>query len=666
MQKNTLKVVAFCVALLVLAVSITGCSTQTNNEDPSSAPTDEDQPKATEQPDVEEPKNYWDLLDSVDDTSDLPDWTGKQLKLIEWLGHGSGSADHPVAVQDVVSPEAKRVTGVELDIENSFDNGGSSIDVKLSLLAVADDWPHIINTSSTDLIKDLVSSGELYDLTELLPEYCPHIMELFNVNNDNKVKEKITANVSDRFYFVPNEASKEFMYEAYKNNPDFDKEKWSRIAPPAPAMGWHRIFVRDDILKKMYPNAKSQDEIEALYMKNGKFTKEEIFDVPIQSTEDFIQFMKDMKALIDEEKIMENGKPVEVAYAAFGGDNWPVMACFIPDYLGVPGGPDYFTYFDKKAGKIVRTIDQSWFKEAIHEYQKLVNTGVVSKESLLENSAVFTEKLNSAQYALTYAWLKPDANALKDAGKTFRYRQLWLDMPYNYEQYASIAGPKGNDLNIGIFKDSVSEEDLPQVLRYLDYMASDIGSRLQFWGPRSAGLFTEENGVRVYTDKELEDSMVYDSDNDKNVYYNLYNRFSPTNKYAAFPIYPVGAVANLDHPKYAYNNINLNVGKADTYFQPGMLEGLSEADHVIFAEQGQSLQNFGDQWNMFGKGRDAFEKALTAPLAAEDDAQFEELWNELARTTDSVGLSESMIAELNTIFFEKNPTIIEDVAKVNK
>jgi putative aldouronate transport system substrate-binding protein len=663
MKKNRIKWIAICAALAVLLASFAGCGG--TKADQTSSTASETEAQSTTQAAAQ---NFWEMLGSVSDTSDLPDWTGKQLKLVEWLGHGSGSADHSKATQDVVMPEAKRVTGVELDVENSFDNGGSSIDVKLSLLAAANDWPDIISTSGTSLIKDLVTSGELYDLTDLLPKYCPNIMKLFDTSKSTKIMDNITAEISDKIYFVPNEASKEFMYVVNKDNPEFDMGRWSRIAPPAPVVDWPRIWVRDDILKKMYPNAKTQDEIEALYVKNGAFTKEEIFDVPIKSTADFYQFMKDMKALIDKEQIKESGKPVQVAYAAFGGDNWPVATCLLPNVNGVPGYAfDYFTYFDKKIGKIVRSIDQDWFKDMMHEYQKLVVTGVVSKESLLDNSAVFQEKLNSGQYALSYAWLKPDANALKEAGKTYRYRQLWLDMPYNFEQFAMISGPAGNDQNIGIFKDSVSEEDLPQVLRYMDYMMSDVGTKLAYWGPRSAGLFKEENGVRVYTDKELEDNMVYDVDNNRNVYYNLFNRASTTeSNRTAFPIYPVAAAANMNHPKYVYNNIKLNPGKADTYFTPGMLKGLSKEEHLIYAQKGGSLTNYSAQWDIFGKGRDAFEKALTAPFAAKDDAQFEKLWQELKNVTDSVGLNEAMVAEINKIFFEENTTIIEDVAKINK
>ncbi|MDO8685577.1 MAG: hypothetical protein Q7J78_02790, partial [Clostridiales bacterium] len=378
---------------------------------------------------------YWELLESVTDSSDLPKWTGKQLKLVEWLGHGTGFSEHLKADNDVVSPEVKRVTGVELDAENSFDNGQSTIDVKMSLLSAAGDWPDIINTTSTSQLQELVKAGKLYDLTELLPKYCPELMKIFDPVKFLRIMDNITAEVSkDKIFFVPTGATTEFTYEVVKNKTGFDQLKYARIMPPSPMSDWTRIWVRDDILKKMYPNALTQNEIEALYVKTGSFTKGQIYDVPINSTQDFIKFMRDMKALIDKEGIKENNKPVEVTFASNGGDNWPVATCLLPQVYGVPT-VDYFQYFDKKAGEILYTFQQGWFKTMMSDYQKLVSEGVVSKESLIDNSAIFSEKLNSGHYAMSFAWLKPDGAALKAAGKTYRYRMLWPNISYNYEQF---------------------------------------------------------------------------------------------------------------------------------------------------------------------------------------------------------------------------------------
>lgn len=659
MKSNFIRLFSVSIALATVLASFSGCGGTKSGEDSTSASTSVAVATGAET------QNFWDMLGSAEDSSDLPDWTGKQLKIVEWLGHGTGFAEHLKAENDVVSPEAKRVTGVELDAENSFDNAQSTIDVKLSLLSAAGDWPDIINTTSTAQLQDLVKSGELYDLTELLPKYCPELMKIYDTVKFPKIMDNITAEVSDKIFFVPVGASRELSYEIKKDSPDFDKEKNARIFPNSPMSDWPRIWVRDDILKKMYPSAMSQDEIEALYVKNGTFTEQEIFDVPINSEADFVKFMRDMKALIAKEGIKENNKPVEVTYAANGGDNWPVMSCLLPQINGFPT-VDYFTYFDKSKGAIEYSVKQDWFKTMISGYQQLVSEGVVSKESLIDNSAAFTEKLNSGHYAISFAWLKPDDAALKAAGKTYRYRQLWPNVKFDYTKFAELQGPRANSNNIGIFKDSVSEEDLPQVLRYINYMASDVGSKLVYWGPRSAGLFTEKDGVRTYTDKELEQNMCYDVDNKANIKYNLYNYNISDSNRSAFPQYPLGYYAGLDHPKYVYPELTRSAGSADTYYQPGIIPGYAREDRFVFVNKGDYLPEYADQWNVFSKGRDAFEKALTATLAAKDTAQFDKLWNDMLSTAEEVGLTDSMLADINKIFAEKSPNAIPDSAKITK
>ena len=47
--------------------------------------------------------------------------------------------------------------------------------------------------------------------------------------------------------------------------------------------GWIFILIRDDLLKLVYPNPLTQKEIEDIYLQYGKFTREQVFDVPIKS-----------------------------------------------------------------------------------------------------------------------------------------------------------------------------------------------------------------------------------------------------------------------------------------------------------------------------------------------------------------------------------------------
>ncbi|MDO8685991.1 MAG: hypothetical protein Q7J78_04895, partial [Clostridiales bacterium] len=194
-----------------------------------------------------------------------------------------------------------------------------------------------------------------------------------------------------------------------------------------------------------------------------------------------------------------------------------------------------------------------------------------------------------------------------------------------------------------------------------------IGSKLIYWGPRKAGLFTEKNGIRKYLDKELEQNMCYDVDNKRNIYYNLYSYNMQTESYrSAFPQYPFGYYAGLDHPKYVYPELVRSAGSADTYFQPGMIPGYAREDRFVFVNKSDFLPDYADQWSVFSKGRDAFEKALTAPLAAKDSTQFEKLWNTMLDTAKQVGLTDKTLDDINKIFAEKSPNAIADSAKITK
>ncbi|MFQ9797608.1 MAG: hypothetical protein ACLR23_00270 [Clostridia bacterium] len=61
----------------------------------------------------------------VKDSSELPDWTGEKRSITIWYAHGTGSSfsrEYPQV--NLVNEEIERVTGISIDIENSFDNDG--------------------------------------------------------------------------------------------------------------------------------------------------------------------------------------------------------------------------------------------------------------------------------------------------------------------------------------------------------------------------------------------------------------------------------------------------------------------------------------------------------------------------------------------------------------
>jgi len=651
MQKRWIKLLTFFVVVSLFMTLFAGCGGGGKKEETTMQTTTQET-GSTEG--TSENLPYYEMYDKVEDSSDLPDWTGKQLKLKVWYAHGTGDAVRNIPEHDVVTPEIKRVTGVEIDPDASFDNGGQTIDVKLGMLAAAKDWPDLVFVSHSGMtnFSETIEAGEIYDLTDAINKYAPNLLKKIPFDKFPEVKNFVTNyNQDGNIYAFPMqlgspERSLKILY------PDFVNPNSQDGLDGSPS-----ILIRDDILKMLYPNAKSADEIEALYMEKGTFTKEDIYDVPLKSTEDMIQLLYDIRDLIKSKNLQENGKPLKVTYAFTGQDNWRVFAQLLPQLYRIPSGNNYFTYYDKKTKRVELMFQQDFFKEMARQFNKLVRDGVMDETSLLDNNAAFLEKLNNGQYVVTISeW--PDETVLKTAGKTFRYRPLWIDSSLQTDRFIAPISPISVGYGVMIFKESVKEEDLPQIIRFLDYMVSDVGEKMYYWGPRSAGLFEEKDGKRYFKDKELEEAMVYHKDNGKALYYNLTNNWiaSSSGYGNAWPYYPtyMWGGSNLA-PVFAYEKVR-NAADGKNFFNPGNLPGNSYnelgtnllKDHYIWSFFGiESVDNF---W----KGRDAFEKALTKTLAAKSDEEFEKLWKEFSDLAVKIGATEKMLKDINDAFIQAN------------
>ncbi|MDR1638879.1 MAG: extracellular solute-binding protein [Clostridiales bacterium] len=609
-------------------------------------------PAATEEPAA--PAAYYDLLDSVEDSSDLPDWTGKQLKLKAWYAHGSGEASRSTASKDVVAPEIKRITGVEIDADTSFDNGGQSVAIKLGMLNAGKDWPDIAFVSDSGMsdFKDLFEAGIAYDLTGYLDELAPNLQKRIPFDMFPEALNMATCyNLDGKIYSLPMQLGNPER-SIQKLNPDFVAPNAQNGADGAPI-----IMIRDDILKALYPNAKSADEIEALYEQKGRFSREEIYDVPIKTKEDIIKLFYDVKALIDEKSLTENGKPVLVTYAFGGQDNWYTFGGLLPALNRITTQVNYFTYFDPAANSMKFMFQEDYFKDTTKLFNQLVRDDIMDKNSLLENNASHVEKLNNGQYAITYVE-SADESVLRDGGKTYRYRPIWIDSPLQTDKFLMPLSPIKTGYAAVIFKDKVKEEDLPQVIRYLDFLISEVGEKMYTWGPKSAGLFDEVDGKRIFKDKALESNMVYGEENGKSLEYNLTNNWlgSSSAMGNGWPYYPTYMWGGSDLvPFFSYER-ETTAADGKNFFDPGNLPGLSynelgtpvAKDHQIWSFFG--MENVDKFWN----GRDAFEKALTKTMAASSDEQFEQLFAQFLDIATSNGATPEVLKEIDAEFKKAN------------
>ena len=152
------------------------------------------------------------LANTVEDSSDLPDWEGKKLDLRMWYGSGTSSLKrNNKPTEDVVIPEIFRVTGVKFS-EDSFDNGGELMDAKIGKIIAGNDWPDIVMNPERAVLDKMIAGDMVYDLTELIPKYCPNLMAMNEKNKDRIFRENNIDSINKDNPYVPIQLSRNIEY----------------------------------------------------------------------------------------------------------------------------------------------------------------------------------------------------------------------------------------------------------------------------------------------------------------------------------------------------------------------------------------------------------------------------------------------------------------------
>ncbi len=582
------------------------------------------------------------IANTVADSSDLPDWTGKKLTLKYWYATGNVAANRSKSSKkDVVTPEIYRITGVRYSHEDSFDNGGETMDARIAKILSSKDWPDIVFEPTRAVLNKMIEADMVYDLTDYIEKYCPNISESAKKSGRDYLK---SDRADGRRYTIPVSISLEY------SEPELETTLMARVIQPTDPYDY--VYVRDDILTTIYPEAKTQDEIVELYMKNGEFTKEEIFDVPIESKEQFFEFLQKIKDL----NLKEGNYDVYPTYVADGNDNWSLLANFGSLYgysMGKSNGANYFTYWDKETKQVEYMFKQPVFKEAMKDWTGLVQKNIAARESLVDTRANFEQKIYNGVYGVLYGATLPDLNqinsTLESVGKPYKYRKVYLNIPFDNDKYlVRSSNPAGG--NIAILKSQITEDDLPQVLRFIDFAHSEAGQKLAYWGPRSAGLWEEKDGKRTFVDKEVEACLVYGSANEKDIEYGLKN--------SAWPGYPFMSGSRYN-PKLVYD-MERKETTANSYFSSGMVEAPEKITAV--APDLWNFDNYINNVKDFWMSRQAFEDAVKKVFISKDDAEFEKLFSEAVELAVDAGLTDETLEEINKVYVETvNAEFIENL-----
>lgn len=591
------------------------------------------------------------LGNQVDCIDDMPDWTGKEFDLITWFCHGTRAPDKgKTAQQDLFREELKRVSGISVNAEQSFDNNGESGDVKISKLIAEDEFPDIAFDLDLNLQARLVKAGKIYDLTELIPQYATNLMKIVNANDRSRAAFE-DLKVDKKLYYFPKCTENAYRYM----DPDYTREKYESVLGPEESRGW--IWVRDDILKTLYPQCKTQAEILQQYIEKGEFTPEELQDFKITGLADFRGFLERINGL----QLTENGNKVWPFYTHNGTDNWgllTLMSCLVGAYDSF----SYFSYYDMQEQKILPTMKQPWFKELMRFYNNLVRDGLASPKAITDDREEFERKKNNGEYAILYGLEEPPSDeTLKNAGKSFSYRKVLIDVPMDNSRFGQVEAPSSvyDGLRITIFKsDRIREEDLEQIIRFLDFFYSDAGMKFSCYGPKKSGLYTEtEEGLLVYTDPKMEADMVENGSRKALEDYG----------FASWPsLENFATKANIYDPRLMY--AQMEERKASLYtlaWNSGVIE---EKPQAPIAKIGWNIWNwtqYVEELQRFWDARQASETAIQMIFTARDDAEFELLYQDMIDIVERNGLTDETMEEWNIKFNEMNKDYIYELKNWN-
>lgn len=674
MKKRT--IMKALAALLTASMCMTACGNAEVSESTDSAKESSAEVSSESSTEVtEEPKAYWEMLGEVSDTSELPDWEGETLEVKLWVAGGTDRILGTIPDTNVTFKELERVTGIVFNVEESYGNGGEGIDAKLPKIIASKDYPTIVYSWGADAqMRELFDNGYLVDLTEYYDNGDLSSVEYWMPREYGKntvYANKYTEDGS--YYLLPAEFSPGVLYETSGYTVDeYDSEYYAMYgATPKAAGGFgstQSVWVRDDILTAIYPDALTLDDIQEIYLENGEFTKEEVFDIGLETTDDFYQFLRDIKEeLASGNYVGLDGKTMEVTYGPnTESDNWDWLY-MLPSYVdGNGANADYFSRFVNDGDASTPLFVKGWEDDKMVDFMRnlnaLVNEDVISANSLVDNSATFKEKVTNAHYAVVYG-----NSARSSLPKESEYEALveWGYRPVYLSQLpdATSGGLATGGIakaSVGIFKDALTEEQLEQLIHAFNYLASPVGKNCFTWGPASAGLFTEDaEGNRTYTDAELEANILYKKDNEAAYKYGIIDGTCSTQTLFVDGISVcTGLGGNLLDAQYlSRTNMDRVKEDATNYFNPGIFTEYSYNSNTSFMTTDVTLYGFGVS-NVEGikewwTARPGFEKQLTKIMVA-SPSDFDAELAELSSYSESVGLTDEAMNEFNQKFIEAN------------
>jgi hypothetical protein len=450
----------------------------------------------------------------------------------------SGPPSKP-AVQDVVTPALRAKTMVTAEPYPTPPALGSSAAARVQAQVAGNNMPDVYTETYTTPQPDgqqvLVDNNAAWDfsdkafLKKMFPNFTARIAQYGSL--DDWYANETTVNGTHlRISSSIQPVAFTKLFAAQKGT------TWARVNTPV--MSTYMKYVRDDILKMIYPKARSDKEQEQFYLTKFDYASptaasDPFADIPVNTLDDMYKFMVKIKEIIDSKNLMDGAgrdKMIAAQLNASNGSRTSVMWSGIGMY-----GYQWVEPPFRVGDRAYYNFQEPWVKNVFQWWNKCYNDGLFDPELFVKKDDQVGEEIVRGRFAIFSDMTGKQAAARafsKDNKLGYGWRYMSSNFPMTLvstysnakNKFVSYFSHVGN-----IISKSVKEADLQQVCNWLDYQYSEEFDILASWGPSSFSTGTGKDRRFKPAYKDLENFQAYGitNPNGKDGYYYGVTRNAP-------------------------------------------------------------------------------------------------------------------------------------------
>ncbi len=566
----------------------------------------------------------------------------RHLEIIGWNTQGTDYAmGADLGFKDVTADWLEARTNVSY--KNIYGNDNGSWDAKLTRLVTGKNMPDVVFCGAFQgpaHFNKLDEMNVLYHLTpEMIQKVAPNLWartpqdcwDAFTVTRDGEtyitgIPYNIHVSYDEPFYAQTAE------FEPYaEEDVQYIRETQLKYETDVTFLSTQCLYVRDDILKDFFPEAKTYDELVEILEETNAPLGDIMLDVPIYSTEELVDFMYAIQA----KGYKEGGKTV-YPFGYNGGDNWLALSQFGSELMGYKNH-NYSGTINWNTKRYELFLLSDIVKESARLQNQMLNDEVIESESLAQPTNLYQEKVLNGQYAIAainaFSQVGIVNDQLEEMGKTFRYRPLIMQIP-NHPDYPAFT-EKTMWMNSLAMTTTMTEADVYQYLYWIDSQYTTEWEEIAAWGSQSDELWhyeTDENGrqIRKFNDErfnqeflDLDDTALADGET---------LGLGDTSG-SEFPVYPL-STTKWNHLIYNRGYVYSETGDGGFRFPP-------ESEHVknvvaypptqIWSSIYADIPEVVDFWST----REQWESKTRIALGAKP-GEFETRWAELEACIEGI------------------------------